>query len=99
MAVPGGDGSRKDKDICGQTSRANGSTYRPASASTKARESTVIMTAENFHDKNHITGTGMTIDETEHAFLATPLNPVPEPATMFSSRIWPGGVSGDERII
>jgi hypothetical protein len=41
------------------------------------------MTAENFHDKNHITGTGMTIDGTEHAFLATPVNPLPEPATMF----------------
>jgi hypothetical protein len=45
------------------------------------------MTAENIHDKNQIIGTGMTIDGTEHAFLATPVNPVPEPATMFSSRI------------
>ena len=25
----------------------------------------------------------MTIDETEHAFLETPVNSVPEPATMF----------------
>ena len=86
MAVPGGDGSRKDKGVCGETStRGNGKTGSPASASAsaKARESTVIMTAENFHDKNHITGTGMTIDETEHAFLETPVNSVPEPATMF----------------
>ena len=78
MAVPGGDGSRKDKGVCGETStRGNGKTDSPASASAsaKARESTVIM--------NHITGTGMTIDETEHAFLETPVNSVPEPATMF----------------
>jgi hypothetical protein len=83
MAVPGGDGSRKDKDVCGHASSGSGKTGSPASASAKARESTVIMTAENFHDKNHITGTGMTIDETEHAFLETPVNSVPEPATMF----------------
>jgi len=41
------------------------------------------MTAEILHDKNQITGTGMTIDGTEHAFLETPVNSVPEPATMF----------------
>ena len=99
MAVPGGDGSRKDKDVCGHASSGSGKTGSPASASAKARESTVIMTAENIHDKNQIIGMGMTIDGTEHAFLATPVNPVPEPATMFSSRIWLGGVSGDEKII
>ena len=90
MAVPGGDGSRKDKGVCGETStRGNGKTDSPASASAsaKARESTVIMTAEIYHDKNQTTGTTMTIDETKHVSLATPVNPVPEPATMFSSRI------------
>ena len=99
MVVPGGDGSRKDKDVCGHASSGSGKTGSPASASAKARESTVIMTAENIHDKNQIIGTGMTIDGTGYTFLATPVNPVPEPAIMFSSRIWPGGISGDEAVL
>jgi len=40
------------------------------------------MTAENFHDKNQTAGKGITIDGTGHAFLATPVNPIPEPAAM-----------------
>jgi hypothetical protein len=55
------------------------------------------MTAEIYHDKNQTTGTTMTIDETKHVSLATPVNPGTELTTMLILGFGLMRLAGDEK--